>query len=316
MDGAKRLLCVGSGWIASKLTAHATEACRWPCHVAYQNFRNTAIAPEQMVQLPRTREGFANLLQELKPDYIVYALGSGFVFDIEANLGKAIEDNVVTLAHVCEAAASMGAPIKKLLVVGSASIYEPSESALGEDAAIAPIENYGMLKAVQERVALSFHERHGLPVVVARQFNTSGIGQNRRFVLPSIANQVAETLRGGHSGLKLRLGDTSAKRDFLAVTDTVAAYVTLLEHAAAGSVYNVCSGATHSVADLAQRACRLFGLEVEFDVQSNLVRKGEHRRPVLLGSCERLRSLGWEPHISLDSLIREMVEAELAVNTR
>jgi nucleoside-diphosphate-sugar epimerase len=74
----------------------------------------------------------------------------------------------------------------------------------------------------------------------------------------------------------------------------------------------VCSGAAYSVAELAQRACRLFGLEVEFDVQADLVRKGERRRPVVLGDAARLRSLGWQPRIPLDELMRGMVEADLA----
>ena len=70
---------------------------------------------------------------------------------------------------------------------------------------------------------------------------------------------------------------------------TPAAYSTLLESAAAGSVYNVCTGYAHSIAELAQRASSLFGLTLEFQVEDALVRKGERRRPVVPGFAERPR---------------------------
>jgi nucleoside-diphosphate-sugar epimerase len=309
---AKRMLCVGSGWIASRLLAHAESAERWHCRVAYQSFRNPAIAPERLLPLPRTRNDLVALCRDMRPDYVVYLLGTSFVPAIEHNLAKAAEDNVVTLAHLCEALLAAGDSVTKVLVIGSASAYGPSESALREEAPIAPTDTYGAVKAVQERVALSYFEREGLPVVVARQFNTTGVGQDPRFVLPSIAAQVADAVRTGARSLRLRIGDTAVRRDFIAVDDTVAAYCTLLEKAVPGSAYNVCSGEAHSIAELAQRASHLFGLQLEFEVQEDLVRRGERRRPVVLGAPGRLRALGWQPRTTLDSLLRGMVEARLA----
>jgi nucleoside-diphosphate-sugar epimerase len=311
MSDAKRVLCIGSGWIAGRLAAHAAKVHRWSCAIAFQNFRNPAIAPDQLVAMPRTHTGWADLCRNVRPDYVVYLLGTSFVPEIEGNLKKAIDDNVVTLSQLLEAIVACSVPVTKLLIIGSASVYGPSDSALREDAPVAPTDPYGMLKLVQERVALSFFERRALPVLVVRQFNTSGVGQDRRFLLPSIAAQVAQALRDGRRALKLRIGDTGVKRDFLGIGDAVEGYCTLLKNAAAGSAYNVCSGVAYSVAEVAQRACRLFGLEVEFDVQADLVRKGERRRPVVLGDAGRLRSLGWQPRMSVDELIRGMVEAEL-----
>jgi|ERR1051325_632240 GDP-4-dehydro-6-deoxy-D-mannose reductase len=308
--GVKKLLCVGSGWIASRLAAHAT-ARGWECSVAYQRFRNPAVPNEQLVALPRSRDGLIALCHHVKPDYIAYLLGTSFVPAIDGDLRKAVEDNVVTLTQLCESLLMAGLPLPKLLVVGSASIYGPSEKALREDAAIGPTDNYGAVKVVQERVALGYFERLSLPVVVVRQFNTSGIGQDRRFVLPSIASQVASTVRAGARNVRLSIGDTTVRRDFTAVSDTVEAYSTLLESAAAGSVYNVCTGYAHSIAELAQRASSLFGLTLEFQVEDALVRKGERRRPVVLGDPSRLQALGWRPHTTMDELLQGMVEAQL-----
>src|SRR5712691_5271541 len=109
--------------------------------------------------------------------------------------------------------------------------------------------------------------------------------------------------------LPLRIGDIEVRRDFIAIGDTVSAYCTILEKGVPGAVYNVCSGVAHSIEQLARRACSLFGLEAEFDVQTELVRKGERRRLVVLGDAARLRSLGWESRVNFEQLIRELVES-------
>jgi nucleoside-diphosphate-sugar epimerase len=310
---AKRLLCIGSGWIASRLVAHAVAARHWTCTVAYQSFRNPTIPPEQLKALPRSRDGLVNLCREAKPDHLVYLLGTSFVPAIEGNLPRAIEDNIVTLTNLCEALLAAEVPLRKLLVIASASVYAPAETALREDGSIAPTDSYGMVKAVQERVALSYFERQSLPVVVARQFNTSGVGQDARFVLPSIAAQVADAVRARQRTVRLNIGDIAVRRDFIAVSDTVAAYSVLLEDGAAGSVYNVCSGHAHSIAELAERASRLFDLDLEFQVKDALVRKGERRRPVVLGDPSRLQGLGWRARTTMDEMLRAMVEAHLAL---
>ena len=312
----KRLLCIGSGWIASRLVAHAVATQRWTCTVAYQSFRNPAIPPEQLHALPRSRDGLVALCRQTSPDHLVYLLGTSFVPAIEGNLPGAIEDNIVTLTNLCEALLVAEVPLQKLLVVGSASVYGPSEAALREDGSVRPTDSYGMVKAVQERVALSHFERESMPVVIARQFNTSGVGQNARFVLPSIAAQVADAVRARQRTVRLVIGDTGVRRDFLGVSDTAAAYCALLEGAAAGSGYNVCSGQAHSIAELADRASRLFGLDLEFQVEDTLVRKGERRRPVVLGDPGRLQALGWRANTTMDELLRGMVEAHLAAGNR
>lgn len=310
MSGERKLLCVGSGWIAARLLA-AAGARGWARRVAYQSYRNPAMPDEMLIPLPRARDQWMALCRKIQPDYLVYLLGTSFVPSIEGELSKAIEDNIVSLAHILEATAEAAVPLRKILVAGSASIYAPSDSALREDSRVLPTDTYGSIKAVQERVALSFFERRAMPVVVARQFNTSGAGQDGRFVIPSIAAQVAAAVARGDKAVKLRIGDVEVRRDFLDVRDTVSAYIALLENGAPGGVYNVCSGSASSIGEIARRACKLFGLEALFEVQEDLVRHGERRRLLVQGDDARLRALGWKPQFTLDDLIRGVVQSYL-----
>ena len=65
----------------------------------------------------------------------------------------------------------------------------------------------------------------GLDVVIARAFNHIGPGQNERFVVASLAAQLARIAAGGPP--QLFVGNLDAARDFLDVRDVVAAYVAL-----------------------------------------------------------------------------------------
>ena len=57
-------------------------------------------------------------------------------------------------------------------------------------------------------MAESYHLSFGLPIVTARPFNTYGLRQTARAVIPTIAAQLAS------GASKINLGDLSPTRDF------------------------------------------------------------------------------------------------------
>ena len=83
---------------------------------------------------------------------------------------------------------------------------------------------------------------------MARPFNHTGPGQSTDFVLPSFAAQIAR-IEAGLQPPSLKVGDLSSERDFLDVQDVVEAYLALLNNGEAGTVYNVCSGASRKVSE-------------------------------------------------------------------
>ena len=76
--------------------------------------------------------------------------------------------------------------------------------------------------------------------------------------------------------------------------------------------YVIASGVTTTVRDM----CRIAFEHVGLDMEKYVVIDPAFYRPaeveVLLGDSSKARkTLGWEPRISLDALIREMVDADL-----
>ena len=116
--------------------------------------------------------------------------------------------------------------------------------------------SYACSKAVGEYLALAHHRSDGLPVVVARLFNTVGPRQRGRYgmVIPRFIQQA-------EAGAPITVyGDGSQTRCFCHVRDTVAALIALMEApAASGKVVNVGSAERVSIETLATRIKEMTG---------------------------------------------------------
>lgn len=115
---------------------------------------------------------------------------------------------------------------------------------------------YACSKAMDEFLAMAYHDEKGLPVIVARFFNTVGPRQTGRYgmVIPSFVQQAL-------AGDSIRVfGDGEQTRCFTHVGDTVRAIVDLMEAPdAVGQIFNVGSNEEISINHLAKRIRQLTG---------------------------------------------------------
>jgi UDP-glucose 4-epimerase len=237
---------------------------------------------------------------------------------------RAIETNVLQTAALLRFALSHGpgggpAPT---LVASSSEVYGKSEKAPfaeDDDVVYGPTTkgrwSYAATKAVDEFLALAYAERHGLPAVVVRFFNTVGPRQVGAYgmVLP---NFVAAALSGADL---LVHGDGRQTRCFCDVRDVVRALPKLLAAAGCrGRVFNVGADESISIADLARRVVAVTGstsrvrtvpYEGAFSAGFEDLRQ---RQPDL----RRIKAaIGWGPTISLDRTIADVAAHLLASGT-
>jgi GDP-4-dehydro-6-deoxy-D-mannose reductase len=139
--------------------------------------------------------------------------------------------------------------------------------------------------------------------VVTRSFNMIGAGQARNFALPSFAAQLAGIARGELEPV-LKVGNLSARRDFVPVEDGVAAYRLLAEKGSPGGIYNVASGRAFSMREALDRLMAVTGIEARVEVDPERFREADI--PLLVGDASRLRALGWEPRQTLDDALRDL----------
>lgn len=199
-------------------------------------------------------------------------------------------------------------PDPKVLIVGSAEQYGrhvEQEMPLPETAEQRPLTLYAASKTAQEVAALQTFRSDGMRVVCTRSFNHSGFGQAPNFLLPSLVARAKALPRTGGT---LTIGNGDTVRDFLHVSDVVAAYLALAERGQAGEAYNVCSGAGVSVRDLAAAVLQQVGVTADITTDPAFARPVDV--PVLVGDNSSLRrATGWAPRRTRDDIIDDLINA-------
>jgi len=110
---------------------------------------------------------------------------------------------------------------------------------------------------------------------------------------------------------ELRLGNIDAKRDWGHARDYVKAMWAMLQQDTPDD-YVVATGRTTTVRDM----CRIAFERLDLEMDRYLVIDPKLFRPaevdVLLGNASKARAkLGWAPEVTLEEMIREMVDADL-----
>ena len=167
---------------------------------------------------------------------------------------------------------------------------------------------YAVSKATDEFLALAYHQETGLPVTIARLFNTTGPRQTGAYgmVVPRFVRQALE-------GQPLTVyGDGSQLRCFTNVHDVVAALMALAATPAAiGEVVNVGNPREMSIRDLAELVRSIVGSQsqVELIDYATAYGKGFEDMRRRVPDVSLLRSLvGFAPSTPLEETIREITD--------
>jgi nucleoside-diphosphate-sugar epimerase len=146
-----------------------------------------------------------------------------------------------------------------------------------------------------------------LPIILARPFNYTGVGQNGKFLVPKIVDHFRRRAS------LIELGNINVARDFQDVRFVVNAYRRLLQSNAIGEVVNLCSGVAHSLMDIIGMLQELAGYRIEVKVNPAFVRSSEVLR--LVGSNRKLESLiGPLETIPLKATLEWMYRADESIN--
>lgn len=242
----------------------------------------------------------AAVVNEVQPDKVAHLAAIAFVAhgDIEA----IYRTNLVGTRHLLEALAQSKAPLDAVLLASSANVYGNSVGGvLDENTPPAPANDYAVSKLAMEYAARLYAGR--LPLIMARPFNYTGVGQAESFLIPKIVNHVRRRAP------LIELGNLDVARDFSDVRNVVQLYRRLLEApAAVGQTLNVCSGQAWSLNDVLAMVREISGHDFEVRVNPAFVRQNEVK--TLLGSRAKLDAVvGEVPEITLRDTLRWMLEA-------
>jgi GDP-4-dehydro-6-deoxy-D-mannose reductase len=251
-------------------------------------------------------------LESACPDVVFHLAAQTFVPESLQSPLETFEVNALGTARLAEAVRAYDAdPPPRILFTSSAEVYgvrDARDYPLHETLDLRPVNPYGASKAAAEAMLLSFARTYGLDVVIARAFNTIGPNQSERFVVASLAAQLARIAGGAEP--QMYVGNLSSARDFLDVRDVVEAYLALARRGEGAHIYNVCSGHAVTIRDILRELIAIARVPVEVREDPQRMRAVEN--PLSVGSAARLReATGWEPKIPFARSLRDVYAAAL-----
>jgi UDP-glucose 4-epimerase len=232
---------------------------------------------------------------------------------------RTIETNV----HGTEIVLKHGAKKGKLTVIFSTSeVYGKSiDVPFHEDAdlVMGPTPKhrwaYACSKAIDEFLALAYHRERGLPVIVARLFNTVGPRQTGRYGMV-IPNFVRQALTNAPITVH---GDGTQTRSFTYVGDVVSGLVALAgEPRAVGQVFNIGNPEEISILDLARRvkAATASTSEIRLIPYDEAYEAGFEDMPRRVPDISRISKLvGFAPTLDLDEILARVIDEQRALLT-
>lgn len=212
------------------------------------------------------REAVARVVDQVQPDVVAHLAGIAFVAHTDFELIYRV--NVVGTRNLLEALAAGKHRPTSVLLASSANIYgNASVPVIDENVPPAPANDYAVSKLAMEYMARLWMDK--LPITIARPFNYTGRGQAENFLLPKIVSHFRRNER------RIELGNLAIARDFSDVRMVARAYRRLLAVAPAGEAFNVCSGSSHSLANLIDMMSEIAGYHIDVHVNPAFVRAND-----------------------------------------
>lgn len=195
----------------------------------------------------------------------------------------------------------------RILNVGSSEEYgdcKEDEMPLTESSPLKPTNPYAASKVAQDFAAYQYAKTGGLDIVRTRPFSHTGPGQRSKFACPNFTKQAALIALKMQEPV-IKVGNLSAKRDFLDVRDVVRAYYLALKKGRNGDVYNIASGKARSIESVLKTSIGFVDTKVEIIKDPSLFRPADI--PILRGDASLLRKVtGWKPIIPFETTLLDL----------
>jgi dTDP-L-rhamnose 4-epimerase len=165
---------------------------------------------------------------------------------------------------------------------------------------------YALSKFDQERMCLMIGRAYGIPTTALRFFNVFGTRQALSNPYTGVLAIFASRLLNNKRPTVFE--DGRQRRDFVSVYDVAQACCLVLERpASAGGVYNVGSGSSYTISEIAERIARVIGKEYLQPELTGKYRVGDIRHCFADIGLAR-STLGYEPQVGLEDGLEELAD--------
>lgn len=188
----------------------------------------------------------------------------------------------------------------RVIFPSTASIFDATNTLpLPERAFPRPSSPYAAGKLGGEAYCHAYHRCYGLDVRIARLFSVYGVGMFR-FAIHDIVRKIQKNTREVEI-----LGDGTQVRDYLYVDDAVRGLALIATRGRAGEEYNLASGIPVTLMDLTRRIAAAMG-HPQIAIRTT-GRSFPGDTPRWYADVTKIRSIGFEPSVDLESGLRQTV---------
>ena len=284
-----------------------------------KGYNNLVTIPRKECDL-RNTEAVNSLFNTHKPEYVFLAAAKvGGILGNKNHKSEMIYDNLMIQNNVIDAAYRNG--VKKFMFLGSSCIYpKHAEVPIKEDQLLTgPLEptndSYAIAKIAGIKMCQSYREQYGFNAISLMPCNLYGINDNfdldNCHVLPALIRKldagkydIDHDLGGSFQNPVQLWGDGSPMREFLFSDDLAEACYVCMEKYDDAEHINVGTGEDVTIKELAETIASVVGFNGGFRWDTSKP-NGTFRKVL---NIDKIKSLGWQPKVSLKEGIERTYE--------
>ena len=257
-------------------------------------------------------ESYASLfkiVQKIKPDEVYHLAAQSYVVYSFEDEFSTFNTNINGTHHILSAVKEFSKNLKFYFAGSSEMFGKAAQTPQDENTPFHPRSAYAISKTAGYHLTRNYREAYKLHASIGILFNHESSRRGYEFVSRKISFAVAKIKKGLQK--KLKLGNLKSRRDWGHAEDYVKAMWSMVQQETPGD-YVVGTGIRHSVEDFAKKAFAHVGLNYKdyVVIDKNLLRPAEV--DALLADYSKAKKiLKWEPKVSFDNLIIDMVESDL-----
>ena len=251
--------------------------------------------------------GLEKLLREIQPDE-VYNIAAQSHVRISYDIPQfTVQTNALGVINILEAVRT-NCPNAKFYQASSSEMFGSSVDEDGfqrETTKMTPVSPYGCTKVFGYNIVRNYRNAYNLFASNGILFNHESPRRGSNFVTNKVVKAAVEIKLGLID--KLELGNLDAYRDWGHSKDYVRAMHLILQQPEPND-YVVATGVTHSVREMCDYMFTKLGLDYkDYVIQNQKFLRPEELK-YLKGDSSRIRTLGWEPEYTFETLMDDMIE--------
>lgn len=255
------------------------------------------------------------LLREIQPDE-VYNIAAQSHVRISFEIPQfTVMTNALGVVNVLEAVRN-NCPNAKFYQASSSEMFGSSVDEDGyqrETTKMTPVSPYGCTKVFGYNIVRNYRNAYNIHASNGILFNHESPRRGSNFVTNKVVKAAVRIKLGLQD--KLELGNMDAYRDWGHSKDYVRAMHLILQQDEPGD-WVVATGVTHSVREMCEYVFGKLGLDYnDYVIQNQKFLRPEELK-YLKGDSSRIRSLGWEPEYTFETLMDEMIEHWMQVYSK